>query len=409
MVNKLYGDGIHDDTAAIQELIDSGVCEVRLPAPEQFYLISKPLELPSNFRLVLPRYAEIRLADASNCVMVRNKVIYARAERMEKEEHIFNFVNLFADDAPCNNVELCGGVWNCNNEGQAPNPIYVRDVRIPEWWGYGMLFYNVTNLTIRDLTIKDPSNFGVTLDRVSYFNVRNITFDYNLGNPVPLNMDGIHLNGNCHFGTIANLKGTCYDDLVALNADEGSAGSITNVDINGIYAENCHSAVRLLTVKHAVDNIHISNVYGTYYQYVIGLTKFYKGETTGHFDGISLDHIYAAKCMPVRKGEFQHPPKIEWCYPIITIDGQTVVKNLSIKELHRREETLPRDTVRVGTDAKIGRLLLDNITTTNATGEPMPLLHNKGQIEYLSLRRIDIGEDELIFNEENGTITTIDK
>ena len=28
--NRLYGDGIHDDTAAIQELIDSGVCEVFL-------------------------------------------------------------------------------------------------------------------------------------------------------------------------------------------------------------------------------------------------------------------------------------------------------------------------------------------------------------------------------------------
>ena len=61
MKERLYGDGIHDDTAAIQELIDSGVCEVSLPAPEKFYLISKPLELPSNFRLVLPRFAEIRL------------------------------------------------------------------------------------------------------------------------------------------------------------------------------------------------------------------------------------------------------------------------------------------------------------------------------------------------------------
>ena len=44
----LYGDGIHDDTNAIQEMIDSGVCEVILPAPKKFYLISKPLELPSN-------------------------------------------------------------------------------------------------------------------------------------------------------------------------------------------------------------------------------------------------------------------------------------------------------------------------------------------------------------------------
>jgi polygalacturonase len=72
-MHKLYGDGIHDDHPAIQELIDSGVCEVSLPAPENYYLITKPLVLPSNFRLVLPRFAEIRLADGANCVMLRNK------------------------------------------------------------------------------------------------------------------------------------------------------------------------------------------------------------------------------------------------------------------------------------------------------------------------------------------------
>jgi hypothetical protein len=72
----LYGDGIHDDTLAIQEMIDSGKCEVSLPVPDKYYLISKPLELPSNFRLVLPRYAEIRLAKGSNCVMLKNKTLY---------------------------------------------------------------------------------------------------------------------------------------------------------------------------------------------------------------------------------------------------------------------------------------------------------------------------------------------
>ena len=37
----LYGDGIHDDYPAIQEMIDSGVCEVSLPAPKQKYIITK--------------------------------------------------------------------------------------------------------------------------------------------------------------------------------------------------------------------------------------------------------------------------------------------------------------------------------------------------------------------------------
>ena len=61
MKHTLYGDGIHDDYPAIQEMIDSGVCEVSLPVPQKHYLISKTLVLPSDFRLVLT-YAEIKLA-----------------------------------------------------------------------------------------------------------------------------------------------------------------------------------------------------------------------------------------------------------------------------------------------------------------------------------------------------------
>ena len=46
----LYGDGIHDDFPAIQELIDSGVKEVVLPEPKVCYLISKISAL--TFRVV---------------------------------------------------------------------------------------------------------------------------------------------------------------------------------------------------------------------------------------------------------------------------------------------------------------------------------------------------------------------
>ena len=74
----LYGDGIHDDTDAIQEMIDSGVCEVSLPAPKKHYLISRALVIPSNFKLKLPRYAQIKLADGSNCFMLKNKTVYKR-------------------------------------------------------------------------------------------------------------------------------------------------------------------------------------------------------------------------------------------------------------------------------------------------------------------------------------------
>lgn len=403
---QLYGDGIHDDTPAIQEMIDSGVCQLSLPVPDKFYLISRPLELPSNFRLVLPRYAEIRLADHSNCVMVRNKMVRSFAKRLPEhvyseplQAHLWGYVDDYSPDAPCCNIELCGGIWNCNNQNQIPNPERARDFSVREFYGCGMLFYNITNLKLCSLTVKDPSQYGIAMDTVSYFTVEDITFDYNLGNPYPINMDGIHLDGNCHYGVIRNLKGTCYDDMVALNAHEGSHGPITNIEINGIYSENCHSAVRLLLVNEKIENIHISNIFGTYYQYCIGVTKFYPGETTGSYDGLSFDHIYAAKAMPVRKGSFQHPPRTEDAYPLIYIQEETIVKSLTISSLHRREKTLPRDTVYVGENTVIDFLILDDITTTNATGLPMPLLHNRGTIRCLSMKRVHSGGDEKILNE----------
>ena len=406
MMYTLYGDGVHDDTAAIQELIDSGRCEVTLPAPEKYYLISKPLELPSDFRLVLPRFAKIRLADGANCAMLRNKVVYDYAKRLSKEvydvplqAHLWGYVDDFSPNHPCRNIEVCGGVWDCNNQAQIPNHEYSKDFSAREFCGYGMFFYNVTGLTLRDMTLKDPQRYAVTLATVSYFTVENIVFDFNKGNPYPINMDGIHLDGNCHYGVMRNLKGTCYDDLIALNAHEGSRGPITNIVIDGLYAEGCHSAVRLLTVQNEVENIRISNVFGTYYQYCIGISKFYPGENTGCYRGISLDHIYAAKAMPARKGGFQWPPKTEKAFPLIWIQGKTVVKDLSISELHRKEKTLPKDTIYVGEGALIEHLTVDNAVTENFTGDKMPLLRNKGHICQLSMHHTACGKDERLVNE----------
>ena len=69
----LYGDGIHDDYPAIQELLDSGRHEISLPDPQVCYLVSKSLEIPSYVRLILPRYAEIKLADGANCPIIKKQ------------------------------------------------------------------------------------------------------------------------------------------------------------------------------------------------------------------------------------------------------------------------------------------------------------------------------------------------
>lgn len=399
-INKLYGDGIHDDTLAIQEMIDSNGGELTLPSPEKFYLISKPLELPSNFCLTLPRFAEIRLADNSNCLMLRNKLVPSPAARLTEmmQHHIWSYVDDFSPEYPVSNIEVRGGIWNCNNIHQAPNPLQ-QACEDREFYGFGILFYNATNIKLSSMTIKDPSNFGVTFDTVSYFTVEDITFDYNKGNPKPINMDGIHLCGNCHFGMIRNLKGACTDDLVALNADEGSGGPITNIEIDGIFAQNSHSAVRLLTVKQNVENVHISNVYGTYYQYCIGVTKYYKRESMGGFYSITVENVYASKAE--RTAEV-YPSPNSYIYSLIWIDKESYVNSLTLRNLYRREYINPTPTVLIRNDTVIDRLIIDNAVTENRTSEPMPFLQNDGTVRYLSMRNIDAGDEELIVG--SGTV-----
>ena len=229
------------------------------------------------------------------------------------------------------------------------------------------------------MTLKDPVHWGVLFDRVSYFTVEDITFDYNLGNPMAINMDGIHLNGNCHFGKISNLKGACYDDLVAVNAHEGSRGPISNIEIDGLFAERCHSAVRLLTVNDDVENIHISNVYGTYYQYCIGFTKYYPGQTTGVFQNISVNHIYASKAS--RDGIYPWPDT--FIYPFVFMQDDIKAKNVEITDVYRKEYCNSVETIHIGHNAEFDTLVLSNIFTENHTDKEMTFMVKHGNVKGL--------------------------
>ena len=389
----LFGDGIHDDTDAIQEMIDSGCCEVFLPAPKVRYVISRPLELPSNFKLCLPRFAEIRLAKGSNCVMLKNKMVVDRCNRTEmlmfdhakreaNEAKIYDYIDEYSPDAPCVNIEVTGGIWNFNNLEQGPSPILTGIIEPRSYSGFVFLFYNVRNLRLANLTLKDPSTFSVTLDKVSYFTVENITFDFNYGNPLAACMDGIHLVGNCHFGFIHNLKGACYDDLVAINADEGSVGPITNIRVSGIYAEDCHSAVRFLSCKSRIENVHISDIYGTYFQYCVGISKYYKeGKFDGYYDAITIDHVYASKA--VRKAVYNKTEK-SYVFPIIWVEGGLEIHDLKITDVYRREKITPVETIKISKGARIDTLILDNLSSENQTeAYEIAMLVNEGEVKNL--------------------------
>ncbi len=363
----LYGDGIHDDFPAIQKLLDTGDAQIALPPPQVYYTISRTLHMHSGQALILPRYAVIRMADHANCPMI------ACAD----------------DEIVTENFSIIGGIWDYNNRGQAENPIQVPHPDLPDYTGIQFFIRNAEHFRIADLTLKDPVNFCITLDTARYFTIENIKFDFNYGNPTAVNMDGVHLNGNCHYGLIRNCQGACYDDLVALNADEGSGGPISHIEVDGIFSEDCHSAVRLLSVKYPVTHIHIHNVHGTFYQYCIGVTKYYEGTSDGWYDSLVFENIHAAKAP--RYSIYQKDGSME--YPLIWFENNLRIKHAVLRGVYRQESVSAVPLIRIEAQTTVDVLRLEDIHQTAENGLYPPIFVCCGIVKQLYQENAGIADD----------------
>lgn len=374
----LVGDGVTDDTAAIQARLDSGISCVYLPPPPKEYLISKSLKIGSNQELRLDRFTVIHLAPNSNCPLIENKG--------------------FLEGGNCR-FAVTGGIWDYDNLHQVPNQMQIPEenriklnpprkdrfeFRYEYVLGCAMRFHNVENITIKGLTIRNPATYGMKFCRMSYFLIDDITFDYTTWNPIPLNMDGVHLDGFCHHGKISNLRGTCYDDMVALNANDGGCsvekGPITDIDIDGIYADYCHSAVRILSAPEPVRRVTIRNVHGNFYCYTVGLTHYFPGNPRGTFEDIVIEDIFAAKAEVPKEtggGAYRHPMEI------IHTQGPIDVKNLIVQRVYRTEKTIPAATIGIAKDAVVDNLIFRDSRMVNELDCPIKAFNIRGKLDNL--------------------------
>lgn len=380
MAHILYGDGEHDDTPAIQELLDAGPGHILLPVPKVRYQISRTLKIHSGQALELPAFTEIRLMPGSSCQMLTNALDHgSRSDR---------------------DIALIGGIWNADNLNQEMNPLhnpekpysgdgYVRGTyptcyRQQDFIGETIRLQHIENLNVRGLTLRNPTTFGIMICYAKYFSVSDIFFDYTTANPFYLNMDGVHLDGGCSYGEIRNLRGVCYDDLVALNADDIACGPLSHIHVDGIYSEDCHSAVRLLSVESRVDDIEISNVHGTFYAYGIGITKYHKiNEKRGNYGTIVLRDIFCAGGKPV--SGYWNPAGC----PCIYFQGETDVESLSVYEFHREEvnkEHLP--SILVEPAVHVRNLRIDGYSHRSQSGKELVFLENNGQIDDLEVEHV---------------------
>lgn len=404
MKHTLYGDGIHDDLPAIQEMLDSGVHCVYLPEPKNCYVINGSIRLNSNQELKLDRYTRVKLGDWVNTTMITN-----------------------ADPVGTNeNLAVTGGIWDMNHANQKMNPAHFPDpdtgLKHGEWRektgydrnctympdvyiGFCFIFNHCKNLKIRDLTIENPVTYGMDISYTEDFTIENIDFDYTEGSPRLWNLDGIHVDGGCKNGLIRNLHGACHDDMVAITSDDYLYGPIENITVDGIYAYGSHSAVRLLSERNAVKNINISNIYGTYYVYCIVMDKYIKSDYRSAFDNINISNVFASMCKETEDNAYWKSMNPGTLYdkrrPLIVLGPDLDVNMLTFSNIYRDETHVATPTFGVQQGTHIRNLFISSCSQTNTTGDPLAFVEVQGKIDNLYLCNIDTHGDPLLTGEEN--------
>jgi murein DD-endopeptidase MepM/ murein hydrolase activator NlpD len=238
-----------DDTVALQQALSSAIPVVRIPPGD--YRVTATLRVPSR-----------KTIEASGCAR-----IFSDGDTPKRRG---DFLLTNADPASGNEgITLRGGIWDGNNAG--PCNRKSSDLFLPDGWsGTALNFQRVRGLRLENITVANSAAYNIRLGHIDGFDFRHIRFHGD--RPVP-NQDGLHFGGCCRNGRVHDVraisKGQTNDDLVALNADDSlervenrdlSCGPIENIVFSDLYAEDCHTGIRLLSVRSTIRNIRFRNV-----------------------------------------------------------------------------------------------------------------------------------------------------
>lgn len=181
---------------------------VIIPNAEEPYYIDNSILIPSNRRIIAENGATIRLTDTTKVLMMRNT---------NTADGTHAPIN-----APKNyNVSIEGGKW----EDWCPHRMgYGNSGKYDEqrsFYGVStcMLFENIENLTLKNITFKNCGGFAIQIGEAKNIIIENILFENCFA-------DGIHVNGNVENIHIKNVSGEVGDDLVAFNMYDWQDSSI---------------------------------------------------------------------------------------------------------------------------------------------------------------------------------------
>lgn len=367
-----------DDTELIQNILDRAPKLGSLKLIVDGAILVKGLKVHSNTTIeCLNRGCGFYLADNSNCPLIANGTPQpeGRADR---------------------NLSFFGGAYNGNAEHQE---------RSTKEHGFSTAFalHGVEQVLFRDVSITNPRTFAVYLT-----NWRRVVFEnlyINLDHiPKPSNQDGIHVQGPGEFLSIRNLQGRTWDDMIALNNDDvlgdwnpegqfvraeeaqarfgrnAGVGAVTDVDIDGVQADDCAQIIRILSRATRLDRVSIRNVKGTYRDFGVWLTPYFReGGNVGHIEFENID------LRPVGPRAFDYVPPF-----LFFLGGK--MEHVILKNVSSHLPIDDRPLVWIQPDAKIDLLRVQGLNVYDSRKEigRTSLIRADGRIALLQVRDVVI-------------------
>ena len=276
------GNGGRDDAPAIQAALDSGAATVTIPAG--LYRIDGTLRVGSGTTVLADPRAVVRLADGAGTNV-----------------NVF----LISNKGGGRDITVDGGVWDGNNQ-QNRRPKDGTDPSV--YTGVAVSFIGVTNLTLRNMTVRNPDSFSIRLGEVQNFLVEKITLDHTVLRP---NQDGIHVGGFSEKGVIRKISAihpnSPNDDMVALNADDDvtrspnlglKCGFIRDIVVEDLQAQGAWNFLRIFSNASLAENITVRDVKGGCRIHAVNLDCWRFPRGCGDVRNVRLENFSVAKIHP---------------------------------------------------------------------------------------------------------------
>jgi hypothetical protein len=274
----LLGGGT-DDTAALQAALDTAITVGGVKLIMDGAALVRGLRLHSNTTIECQSPdCGFYLADNSDCAVVTN-------------------ANWQYYSLDTRNITLIGGTYNQNCTHQAHDipcdPAHRQEAAFGDrHWMFGMEFYGIENLVVRDLVIRNQRTFAFMLACFKHCTIENVWLD--LIDRMPANnQDGFHFWGPGQFLTIKNVGGRVGDDFMNLGPDEhDKKSSITDVLIDGVFLDDADQAIRMLSRGTGrLDRVTVRNMSGTYHGIGFYINQWFPDTTYGNFGNIKFENI----------------------------------------------------------------------------------------------------------------------